>query len=249
MKSLFFRLKPWVFSGLIFFMGVLDAQALIIPKGSPTDKHIQEARYNPNEVYLVNTMQGYITTIQFGEDEKIISVNIGDSSSWLVSVQEQTVNLKPTANQPDTNLNVLTTRGTYQFFLTAPSLQPDATTGKLPRTPSDHTAFLLKFTYPESGLSGSGILTKKEKRVENWNYTARGNPAIVPMRVFDNGWFTFFDFGERQDIPAIFMVDGQGKESIVNYHMQGRYVVVEMVARQFTLRHGNQVATVFNEAS
>ena len=83
MKSVYFVLTCF---SLIFVMMPIHAE--IIPKSSSTDKHVKIAPYNPKEVYLVNTMQGYITTVQFGTDEKIISVNIGDSSSWLVSVQE-----------------------------------------------------------------------------------------------------------------------------------------------------------------
>ena len=114
--------------------------------------------------------------------------------------------------------------------------------------PKDNTVFLLKFTYSDNVSEQTTQARTKEKYPDNWQYTARGNPAIAPVRVFDNGWFTFFDFGNRKDIPAIFAVDEHGRESIVNYHVQGKYVVVEMVGTQFTLRNGNQVATVFNEA-
>src|SRR5690606_27558756 len=95
----------------------LSGLADVVPKSLSDNKHIQVATYSPNAIYRVNAMQGFITAIQFGPDESVISVNIGDSSSWLVNVQSDIINLKPTADDPDTNMNVLTTRGTYQFFL------------------------------------------------------------------------------------------------------------------------------------
>ncbi|MDZ5762661.1 Type IV secretion system protein VirB9 C-terminal domain protein [Candidatus Cyrtobacter comes] len=48
-------------------------------------------------------------------------------------------------------------------------------------------------------------------------------------------------------IPAIFVVHEDGSEGLVNYRMNGDYVVVEMLAARFTLRYGKQAACVFNE--
>lgn len=232
-------------SGLMIL--TLSAHAEVVPQSYPTDEHVQVAIYNPNQVYRVNAMQGYITSIQFGQDEKILSVNIGDSSSWLVSVQNDVVNLKPTASHPDTNLNVLTSRGTYQFLLTAPALSTDGN-GELARKARENTAFLLRFRYPEqSNTLGSANLKPPEPTVKNWRYSARGNPLAAPLFVFDDGNFTYFYFGAHKDIPAIFTVDAGGNESVVNYHLQSRYIVVETTSKQFTLRNGTAVASVFND--
>lgn len=46
-----------------------------------------------------------------------------------------------------------------------------------------------------------------------------------------------------------FSVDDDGNESIVNYQVAGDYIVVERVESRFTLRHGKEVACVFNESS
>lgn len=228
---------------------IFSAQAEVVPHSFPTDGHVQVADYNPNQVYRVNAMQGYITSIQFGEEEKILSVNIGDSSSWLVSVQNDVVNLKPTASHPDTNLNVLTTRGTYQFLLTAPALNTDGN-GQLARTAQDNTAFLIRFRYPEqSNALASANLHPPEPAVKNWRYSARGNAQAAPLFVFDDGNFTYFYFGTHKNIPAIFTVDANGNESVVNYHLQGHYIAVETTSKQFTLRNGAIVATVFNDAT
>jgi type IV secretion system protein VirB9 len=239
------NLKRILFILLTLLWVPLITKAEVIPHSYPTDKHVQVATYDPNQVYRVATMQGYITAIQFGPEEKIISVNIGDSSAWLVNVQNEVINLKPVTDHPDTNMNVLTTRGTYQFFLTAP---PPAkqTNGSTLRKAHDNTAFLVRFRYSDSGQPTH--LSAQKPVLENWHYTARGDAMTAPVCVYDDGRFTFFDFGARQDIPAIFAVNAKGEESLVNYHMQGKYVVVESTAKQFTLRNGEQVAAVFNEA-
>lgn len=234
-------MKRYFLIGSLLLM--TSAQAEVTPESVVTDNHIQVATYNSNQVYRVRTLQGYITSVQFSPEEKILSVNIGDSSSWLVSVQNEMINLKPIADHPDTNLNVLTSRGTYQFFLTAPS----PSSNNLTRRPAKDTAFLVRFRYPQE-VPVNAIFQPKP-RIKNWKYTARGDSATTPLSVFDDSRFTYFDFGSRKDVPAIFTVDAKGNESVVNYHLQGKNVVVETTAKQFTLRNGNQVATVFNEAA
>ena len=221
------------------------ALAEVNPQATLTDEHVQVAIYNPSQVYRLSTLQGFITSIQFAPDEKVLSVNIGDSSSWLVSVQNNMINLKPTVGNPNTNLNVLTSRGTYQFLLTAPALIGDKD-GKLSREPQKNTAFLVRFSYPQEKPNNMPALSAP--KFKNWNYAARGNALVAPISVYDDGRFTYFNFGLRKDIPAIFSVDNKGNESIVNYHLQMQWVVVETTARQFTLRNGAQNASVFNES-
>lgn len=230
--------------GSLFF--TVNAVAEVLPRSYGLDRHVQVVTYDPNQVYRVTAMQGFTTAIELGPDEKIVSANIGDSSAWLVNVQDNIIHLKPIADNPNTNLNLTTSRGTYQFFLTAPRPQTDES-GAISRQPTPNTIFLLRFRYPGSDESKVEA-SSPSKYPTNWRYTAQGDATVVPVCVFDNGRFTFFDFGQRKDIPAIFSVDSQKNESLVNYHVQGRYVVVEMIGRQFTLRNGNQVATIFNEA-
>lgn len=209
-----------------------------------SDPHIYSAIYNANQVYRVLGSQGYTTAIELGNDEKILSVNIGDSSAWLVNVQNNVINIKPTTENPDTNMNVITDRGTYQFLLTAP-----ATLNNNSHQPPRNTMFLLQFNYPDNTQTTSVFNNQIPPGHFNCHYTARGDNSIAPIAVFDDGQFTYFDFGNRKTIPAIFTVDSKGSESLVNYHISGRYVVVESVGQQFTLRNGNVVASIFNEAT
>ena len=83
----------------------------------------------------------------------------------------------------------------------------------------------------------------------NFNYTISGAEYIAPRKIFDDGEFTFFEFDKKNaDIPAFFLVDSAGREALVNYRLTGDYIVIERVASQFTLRHGNDVVCVFNES-
>ena len=76
-----------------------------------------------------------------------------------------------------------------------------------------------------------------------------GAREIAPIRVFDDGEFTYMQFRALTDLPAIFLVDKDKQESVVNYRIEGPYVVIERIGSQFSLRHGNEVACVFNRSA
>ena len=81
----------------------------------------------------------------------------------------------------------------------------------------------------------------------NYSYTFAGDSSQVPLRIFDNGEFTFFKFNTTVEKPAIFSVDKNQTESIINASRHGEFYVVHRVGRQFTLRNGDLVTCIFNE--
>ncbi|TIX31325.1 MAG: conjugal transfer protein TrbG, partial [Mesorhizobium sp.] len=56
----------------------------------------------------------------------------------------------------------------------------------------------------------------------------------------------FLEF--KGDIPAIFVVDDKRQESLVNVRTQGKYTVIDKVARQFTLRADGKTLCLYNRA-
>ncbi|PIW69780.1 MAG: hypothetical protein COW08_05320, partial [Ignavibacteriales bacterium CG12_big_fil_rev_8_21_14_0_65_30_8] len=83
----------------------------------------------------------------------------------------------------------------------------------------------------------------------NFNYTISGSTTISPDRIFDDGKFTYFEYGSKSAvIPAFFLVDFEGNESLVNYRIEGKYVVIERVGTRFALRHGQDIVCTFNES-
>ncbi|WP_195911584.1 TrbG/VirB9 family P-type conjugative transfer protein, partial [Legionella pneumophila] len=110
--------------------------------------------------------------------------------------------------------------------------------------------YALKFEYPEPKAVQPKHLTSNKKvqpKVLNTAYRFSGSPQLVPRHVFDDGKFTYFELSAQGSFPAIFAVDDQsGKESTVNTRREGKYIVVQRLAPQFTLRHGGLTASVFN---
>jgi type IV secretion system protein VirB9 len=63
--------------------------------------------------------------------------------------------------------------------------------------------------------------------------------------VFDDGNKTFFQFSKAK-VPAIFIVNSDYTETLVNFRKEGEYLVVDGEHTQFTLRDGNEWVCLFN---
>ncbi len=215
-----------------------------------TDSRIRTVRYNPNEVYKFTGHYGYQSIIEFSGSEEVLSVSVGDSVAWQVVPAANKLFIKPVEQDAMTNMTVITARGMYHFELHAEETE---------NIHDKNMIFVLRFVYPDD--QGAGVsnyvnnvevpdITDAEVlKTLNFNYTIAGTEFQAPIRVFDDGDFTYFQFrGRNSEVPAFFYVDPDGTEGIINFRTRGDYIVVERVAPVFTLRNGPYVYCVFNEA-
>lgn len=104
---------------------------------------------------------------------------------------------------------------------------------------------------PDFGMTPTQRLKAEGIEIRNTNYSKqvleRGEDA-EPSMVFDDGRFTYFEFPGAREIPAVFAYGSDGQRTRVNWHMNGNFVVVQRTARKFTLRLGDAVVGIFNEA-
>ena len=218
------------------------------------DPRIKTVIYNSRDVVVIYGHYGYSTHIVFAEDEVVEHLSPGDSLAWQIVPKKNHLFLKPVENNADTNLSVLTNKRQYNFELRA-----DEASGPADRSLS----FLIQFHYPEDEMRAAltaASAAKQQRDAEvmpdrgvnadalNFDYAMRGSEDIAPTRVFDDGEFTFFQFPPEVDTPAIFLIDRDKNEAIINYHVRGKYVVVQRIGRQFILRSGNAATCIYNEA-
>jgi type IV secretion system protein VirB9 len=207
------------------------------PHRIAADSHIKVVQYDPNNVVLLNGQYGYQTQITFAPNEVVQNVSLGDSIAWQAVPVGNNLFIKPIASSK-TNMTVLTNANSYNFQLD--SQQQDGT-----------PTYKLQFVYSQGGFNSSGqsnaVATFDPDKL-NWKYSYTGDASIAPISMFDNGQFTFFKFkdGGASRMPSVFIVDQHRNETLVNYHMQGGYLVVNSISKQFTLRDGETVATVYN---
>lgn len=242
-------------AGMIAMLAVLligggrDALAVRDPQPIQIDHRVRVVMYQPDEVYRFTGHYRYQSAIEFAPGEDIRTISMGDSTAWMLNPSGHRLFLKPLEQDATTNMTVITSQRTYLFELHA--TETDDINDK-------NMTFVMRFVYPESadGQTVSHYLDsvpaldiESDAARYNFQYTISGSDTIAPIRIFDDGEFTFFQFRNKNaDVPAFFLVDSQGNESIINYRTRGDYIVIERVAGKFTLRHGGEIVCVFNEA-
>jgi type IV secretion system protein VirB9 len=210
-----------------------------------TDARIRKVFYNPDDVVDLTGYLGFQTMIEFGPDERIENVSIGDATAWQITPNKRAtlLFLKPLEVAAPTNMTVVTDQRSYAFELSVRRTRS-------PR-PAD-VAYVIRFTYPPLPKMAAARVAAPPPlaapAARNTAYTYTGSRASLPSAVFDDGRFTYFRWPDNVSIPALFLLGKDGTESLANYSERDGYQVVEQVAPRFVLRNGKDVTIVINEA-
>lgn len=234
---------------LLILFSFDSSYAAQMPRFLGTETKFRSYVYNPNEVYRYIGHYTYEGFIEFESDETVSTISMGDPSLWLFEHLGNRLFLKPIGDDnSETNMTVITNKRIYHFELTAK--QASGLDDK-------ELIFAAKFFYPDerdknimefAKAPASNNPDLRDLSQYNFNYQYVGDPSIAPIKVFDNGEFTYFQFSTKNaDIPAIFSVDSSGFESLVNFRAAGPYIIVERVSPQFSLRNGSAIVCVYNE--
>lgn len=242
------------------------AQAEVIPTPGRVDPRIRVIDYHESEVVRINTFYGVSTQIRFGE-EKITSVALGDDEAWKAVVRGSSLFIKPTDQYADTNLQVMTDKRAYNFVL---MIEGDPKHYKQAWKNRD-LVYSLKFRYPEDEAAArkakqdaeqqaklskaeaekisSDLKLASQKSGHNLDYWVRGDSDVSPTGAYDDGRFVFLTFNNNRDIPAVYAVDENGKESLINTNIiSGNTVSVQRLVPSLILRQGDKVAQVTNKS-
>lgn len=230
------------------FAAMPSAEASKEPRPIKIDHRVRTVLYQPDEVYNYTGHYRYQTVIEFAPDEVVQTISMGDSTAWMMNPAGNRLFLKPIEQDATTNMMLLTNKRTYLFELHAKETED---------INDKNMMFIMRFIYPDDVQTRTvsnylDAIPNPEESEDpskyNYNYTISGSDEIAPLRIFDDGEFTFFQFQDKNaEVPAFFWVDEQGNESLINYRTRGDYIVVERVTKRFTLRHGNEIVCVFNE--
>lgn len=222
------------------------AQVATMPVPGPGDPRIKEFMYDPNAIVGIRGQLGYELTIEFGADERIENVSIGDSLSWQVTPNRKAtlLFLKPMSKSNPTSMTVVTTERIYSFLLTAIE-------SKNANDPD--TLLRLRFLYPAPPPSTLALAPPPpppppppKPEDFNFDYELKGQKNIHPVRVFDDGTVTYFQFDSRNAAPAVFVIGADGKEEMANTRISGDYTIADFTAETFILRYGKTQAEVKN---
>lgn len=240
-------LKTLICAGLMLLFVAPHAMALQKARPVATDERIRTVRYGENEVYSFTGHYRFQSSIVFDEGEEIQTVSLGDSLAWQINPTGNRIFLKPIDQLATTNMTVITDKRTYYFELHAEETDDIR---------ADSMVFVMRFIYPDADLATINIAgfddmpdIFNEPELYNFNYSLRGSDRIAPLRIFDDGEFTYFEFQETNaEVPAFFLVDSLGNEELINYRTRGEYIIVERVHSVFTLRSGPEIICIYNES-
>lgn len=242
--------KKLFFSFLLFLQCIFiqNIYAVQLPRVIGAEKRFRAYIYNPNDVYRYVGHYLSQSYIEFEKGETVQTISMGDTMSWQTVVLENKLFLKPVLDYANTNMTVMTNKRTYHFELDAVEAAS---------VQEDDVLFYVKFMYPETEDKNIAIFNNTKNRSDmpdlrnldayNFNYEFSGSENIAPVKIFDDGDFTYLEFGKNNyEMPAIYAVDTSGYESLVNYRIVENYLVVEQVSSQFTLRSGADIVCIYN---
>ena len=239
---------------VIAFAAVAPMSSVGTALAHGADGRIRTIDFVQDEVITVPVSKGVVTRITLERGEKIIAAATGipskcdsDQNVWCVvaDADANEIWVKPKSGATHNNLELKTDRRDYSFDLEVGA----ATTYRV----------VVHYAVPKA--AGSNVPSEQEvlatrmaqsqPTAKNLNYSLEGNKKgadIIPKAVFDDGNFTYFKFPENSELPTIFVIGSDGKEARTNFSMSGDYMVVQRLGRQFVLRLGKSVVSVWNDA-
>jgi type IV secretion system protein TrbG len=232
-------------------VGAANAAARVQPVREGFLNAIQQYPWTDGALYQVYTAPGQVTDIALQEGEQLVGpgpVAAGDTVRWIIGdtisgsgpAARVHILVKPTRPDLATNLVINTDRRTYHLELRA--------------TASTYMASV-SWTYPQDALIAlqgrnaaaaavAPVATGVDVSALNFRYRIEGDRTPWrPARAFDDGRQVFVEFpaGIAQgEMPPLFVTGAAGNAELVNYRVQGRYMVVDRLFAAAELRLGDR---------
>lgn len=234
-------------AALMFVTFAVDSNADALPRRGDTDPRIRTAIFNPNEVYRLYGFVGYHVDLEFELDESFVGISAGDPEAITYSAHDNVLTLRPKATTAQMDLTVTTTKRRYYFDYTIYSRPPNRF--------ADEVMYAVRFSYTpaaENALTPAeqverDLAAARGARGRNIDYWFCGKKSIKPVAASDDGVHTRLTFGAKGELPAIFVRNDDGSESLLNFSIDDGDVVIHRVAARFILRRGRLTGCVVNK--
>ena len=232
-------------------VGAANAAARVQPVRDGFLNAIQQYPWTDGALYQVYTAPGQVTDIALQEGEQLVGsgpVAAGDTVRWIIgdtvsgsgATARVHILVKPTRPDLSTNLIINTSRRTYHLELRA--------------TASTYMASV-SWTYPQDQLialrganaeaaASAPVATGLDLAALNFRYRIEGDRVPwKPVRAFDDSAQVFIEFPagiSQGEMPPLFATGAAGDAELVNYRVQGRYMVVDRLFAAAELRLGDR---------
>jgi type IV secretion system protein VirB9 len=229
-------MKPASLLGLLILFSAAPALAQVQPQPAGGDPHLQQIDYDARSVVQLRGSPGYQMMVELSPDEQVQSVALGDPSAWQVSVNKEgdRLFLKPAQSGVSTNMTVVTSVRVYNFDLASLS------------GPSPDMPYTVQFRYPatkpriDDGPSYIDVASAT-RRISR--YKISGDRLLRPSAMSNDGQHTYINWPRSAPIPAVYAIDAEGKDVLVNAMMSTEDVyVVDGVPDRLMFRIDDNVA-------
>ncbi len=208
------------------------------------DPRLRTLVWAADEVYRLQAFVGWQIDVEFEPGERFVGLGAGDLDSLAYAAQDNHLFLKPKAAPVATNLTVITDRRTYHFDYRAGLRRPE----------SMEAVYAVRFVYPASAAAAAPaahieqqLAGAAETRPHNLAYAYCGPAALKPESAWDDGVQTHVRFGARQELPAVFLYNEDGSESLLNFTVVADELVLHRIARRFIVRRGSLAGCIVNQ--
>jgi type IV secretion system protein VirB9 len=226
-----------------------DVRSGALLEKSPLDERIRIAAYSSERIYPLYGYVGYQIDLQFEPGESFVGLAAGDIEGLSFVAQDNHLFLKPKAAKVGTNLTVLTSKRQYQFDYAAIARRPDRDL--------DEVIYAVRFTYPpppqvakppdREALTETALAHGAATRARNIDYWFCGRAEVRPTAAWDDGVHTWLTFAPKSELPAIFVRNEDGTESLLNFSIEAGDVVIQRVAHRFIVRRGALTGCIVNQ--
>ena len=223
--------------------------ARVEPAPAAFDNAIQRYAYSDGALFQIYTKPDEVTDIALQPGETLVGsgpVAAGDTVRWIIgdtysgsgTTKRTHILVKPTRPDIATNLVINTDRRTYHLELRA--------------NPAVYMASV-SWIYPQDQLIAIRQVKDDDEKAApvvqgipldhlNFDYRIAGDkPAWRPVRVFDDGTRTMVEFPSniaQFEMPPLFVTGPSKEAELVNYRVEGRFLVVDRLFAAAELRLG-----------
>ncbi len=230
-------------------LSAVGSPAETLPHVGSVDPRIRTALYNPDEVYRLVGFVGYDIELILEGGEHFTARAGGDLEALAIDAFENHVHIKPRSPVVSTNLVIYTDRRAYRIAYSASARAPHPST--------DEIMYAVRFSYPPAWTSAQGpsaaqevdraFTEAKAQPPRNIDYWYCGSPSIRPVAASDDGVHTRLTFAAKAELPALFVRNDDGSESLLNFSLDAGDVVIHRIAPRFILRRGHLTGCIVNK--
>lgn len=232
-------------------IGTANAAARVQPVRDGFLNAIQQYPWTDGALYQVYTAPGRVTDIALQEGEQLVGsgpVAAGDTVRWIIgdtvsgagATARVHILVKPTRPDLATNLLINTDRRTYHLELRATAATYMASVSWT----YPHDALIALQSRNAAAASAAPVATGVDVSALNFRYRIEGDRAPwKPVRAFDDSAQVFIEFPagiSQGEMPPLFVTGPAGDAELVNYRVQGRYMVVDRLFAAAELRLGDK---------